>query len=225
MPVTSAIVGFVVGILYLRVGGSSADVVPLAVLTAGGCLAYYLSLAVAVQVIHHELRIVGTGTDILAQVEAPHQDTLFLVAVYIDVAAVAGMRVVMRVAGVPFQDYLIVTVTVHVACRTVVGGVGVGIAIGRHVVRGTYEGHGEIGLVPGRHLVAGLHDDTVHHRLYGVAVLRCAERVGVVRYGRQTLGYRVAVAQQRKRGAGSIRSQEAPADEDTFLCRHGHDTA
>ena len=56
----------VAGRLYFTLCCSLIDIYPCSVLTSGSRLTHQLCLAVAVKVIDHELRIMGTGTDIHA---------------------------------------------------------------------------------------------------------------------------------------------------------------
>ena len=62
---------------------------------AGGCLAGYLGLAVAVEVIDHELGIVGSGADILAQIDAPQFGPVEFIAIEDYITCVTGYGVVL----------------------------------------------------------------------------------------------------------------------------------
>ena len=55
----------------ISIGGSLAHKLTLAIHATRRCLADHLSLAIAIEVIDEELGIVGTGTDVLPQVDAP----------------------------------------------------------------------------------------------------------------------------------------------------------
>ena len=74
-----------------------------------------LGLAVAVEVVDHELRVVRAGADVLPQVDAPQPPAVELVRVQVDVAGAARLRVVLGVGGIPLEDELVLSVTVEIA--------------------------------------------------------------------------------------------------------------
>jgi hypothetical protein len=112
------------------VGGRVADHGAGAVPGAVGGLHGDLGLAVAVVVVHLELRVVRAGADVAAQVHAPQPGAVQPDAVDDRVAGVAGLGVVLGVGGIPLQDQVEPAVAVQVADTGVVGLVGV-----RHPVR------------------------------------------------------------------------------------------
>ena len=66
-----AVIRLVVYRQDISIGGSLAHKLTLAIHATRRCLADHLSLAIAIEVIDEELGIVGTGTDVLPQVDAP----------------------------------------------------------------------------------------------------------------------------------------------------------
>jgi hypothetical protein len=96
-----------------------------AVLGAVGGLHGDLGLAVAVVVEHLELGVVRAGPDVAAEVDAPQPGAVQLVRVDVDVAGVAGLRVVLGVGRIPLEHDLVLAVAVQVADARVVGAVGV----------------------------------------------------------------------------------------------------
>ena len=125
MTARSAVVSCVACVLD---GGHIAGLVHVgtcAVLAARGRLAHQLSLSVAVEVIHHILRVVGAGADVLTQIHAPQLLAVELVAVDIHVARVAALAVVLGVARIPFHEQLILAVAINIANRAVVRSVAV----------------------------------------------------------------------------------------------------
>lgn len=107
------------------VGGRAADHRARAVDRAVGGLHGDLGLAVAVVVVHLELRVVRAGADVAAQVDTPQPGAVQLDAVDDRVAGVAGPGVVLGVGGLPLQDDVEGAVAVEVADGGVVGLVGV----------------------------------------------------------------------------------------------------
>ena len=82
------------------VGSRLVDVVALSVDGARRRLAHHLGAPVAVEVVDHELRVVGAVADVLPQVDAPEQLTIRQLAIVDFVAVdigVAGIALVIRV--------------------------------------------------------------------------------------------------------------------------------
>ena len=103
----------------IRVG--VADRRPLAVDGPVGRLADDLGLAVAVEVVDHELRVVGAFADVLPEVDPPEEAAVELVGFELRFARPPGLRVVAS-PHLLFQDDLVLAVAVEVADRGVVGG-------------------------------------------------------------------------------------------------------
>ena len=112
------------------------------------CLADHFCLAIAVEIIDQELGIVGTGTDILTQIDAPELGSVELVAVEDDLSRIAVMRIVMGIGRVPFQDDFVFSVSIHIAHATVVGGIFIGFSIGSDTAGRTVDGQGAIEIIP-----------------------------------------------------------------------------
>ena len=101
-------------------------VVPLTVFTAWSSLADHLCLAVLVEIIYKELRIMGTCTDIIAQIYAPEFRAIQFVAVDIHASRVsAADGVVLRSGGIPLHENLILSIAIHIAHAAVVGGISI----------------------------------------------------------------------------------------------------
>ena len=107
-------------------------------------LARDLGFPVAVEVVDHELRVVRAGADVAAEVDAPQPRAVELVGVEVDVACVAGLRVVFRVRGVPFDDDLVFAVAIEIADAEFVGAVGVVLADGRDARRRDLQRHAQV---------------------------------------------------------------------------------
>src|SRR5262249_44743604 len=88
-------------------------------------------LPVSIEIVNLKLRVVRAGANVATEVDAPQPRPIELVSVQVDIAGVAGLRIVFRVRGVPFEDDLVFAVAVEVADATVVRGVGVTLANGR----------------------------------------------------------------------------------------------
>ena len=80
-----------------------------------------LSLSVAVKVRNAHLCIVLTRSDILSQVYAPELFSLKCVAVNENIVGLSLLRIVLGVGRVPFQEYLILSVAVHISHNAVIG--------------------------------------------------------------------------------------------------------
>ena len=144
--------------VFAVVGVGVADDLAGAVHGGVGGLADQLDTAVAVQVIDDELRVVGACADIAAQVDAPQALAAELEAVDVDLAGVAVVGVVVGVGRIPFQEDLVFAVTIHVADRAVVGGIGGTLTVGHRAVQRDVEGDGDVTFrgAGGQHEAAGL---------------------------------------------------------------------
>ena len=118
------------------VGCGVAHHVALGIACAVGGLHHQLSTPVAVEVVDHELCVVRPGADVAAQADAPEPLAAEAVAVYVDRAGEACLRVVVRVGRLPFQEELVLSVAVDVAHAGIVGRVAVAPSVGGVVVGG-----------------------------------------------------------------------------------------
>ena len=98
-------------------------------LRAGCGLQHRLGATVAVEVVDEELRVVGAGADVHAEVEAVEQRAVELVGVDVDGPGPAELGDVLGVRRVPLHDVLVRAVAVDVADRDVVGRVRVARAL------------------------------------------------------------------------------------------------
>ena len=103
------------------------------ILAARSSLTHHFGKTVSIEVVNHILGIVGSRTDIGTQVNAPQfrrsglcptSSPIHLVAINIDIAGLSTVRIVLRVGGVPLDEYLVLPITIHIAYRTVVGRIG-----------------------------------------------------------------------------------------------------
>ena len=148
------------------------------------------------------------------------------VGVQVDVAGVAGLRVVLGVGGIPLDDQLVFAVAVEVAHARVVGAVRVRLARGGHAAGRDLQGNAQVGLDGrargqderrARRLLQAEHDgtDEIGVRLgevgRAVHVVRgTGQRCRVEAHGRAAAGRAIEVEGH----VGRIRAQHAPADED-----------
>src|SRR5664279_5634788 len=91
---------------------------------SGRSFAGHLSLAVAVEITHGQLRVVRTGANVRAQIDAPQVLARQRIAVEEYVRGDAGLRVVLRVGRIPLEHEVVDTVAVEVAGGGIVGAVG-----------------------------------------------------------------------------------------------------
>ena len=139
-------VGFDGGHAVAPVGGAVAYHAALAVGGAVGGLHHQLGTSVTVEVVDHKLGVVGAGADVVPKVDAPQAGAVQTVAVYVHVAGKPGKRVVLGIRGLPFQEYLVLTVAVYIARAGVVGMVGVAGAVGRGAAGGLLYLDGQVAL-------------------------------------------------------------------------------
>ena len=202
---------------------------------AVACLHGDFGDAVAVQVVDHELRVMGARADVLAQVDAPQLFAVHLVAVNIHVARVAALRVVLLVARVPLYDKFEFPVAVQVAHAHVVRGVAAAGTVGHLEVAWAVKLEGRVRNV----LAVGTGRLVEHEREPGLraflAVHDCGDRI---------LGGRLArsvevvcctvpcddrnfcpVAVKIELGIRGVAPEQAPADQHAVPDVCSHETA
>ena len=111
-----------------------ANHLSLAVDRTVGSLHHDFGNSVAIEVVDHELRVMRTGADVLAEVDSPEAGAVKLHAVDKHRARIAVFRVVLRVARVPLEDQIQLAVAIEVTHAHVVRGVGTRRAV-RHLLR------------------------------------------------------------------------------------------
>src|SRR5262249_21971064 len=104
----------------------------------------HLCLAISIEIVNLKLRVVRAGANVTTEVNAPQPRPVKLVSVEVDIARVAGLRIVFRVRGVPFEDDLVFTVAVEIADATVVRAVGISLARRRHARRRNLQGNAQV---------------------------------------------------------------------------------
>src|SRR5262249_59056298 len=95
----------------------------------------HLGLPISIEIVNLKLRVVSACANVATEVDAPQPRPVELVSVEVDIARVAGLRIVFRVRGVPFEDDLVLAVAVEIADATVVRAVSVILARRRHARR------------------------------------------------------------------------------------------
>ena len=95
-----------------------------------GVVAHEHGFPVAVEVIDHELGIVGPCADIPTQVDAPQLRAVHFVAIEIYLAGVAVEGIIARIGGIPFHDDFIFSITVDITRAAIVGGVRIKLSVG-----------------------------------------------------------------------------------------------
>ena len=183
-----------------------------------------LSLAIAVEVVGQDLRVVRAGTDVAAQVDAPQLGAVQFVGVHVDVARVAGLGVVLGVGRRPRLDDLVLAVAVEVRNGGVVGRVGVRLAVRRDTIGRLVQLDGQIVLGQRLHgfgqLVLAL---SIADGLDDVAGLCGAgwvhEHGGIAEGLRGDVD---AVAQDLEADAVLVQAQHAPAHRDAMFGQDSH---
>jgi hypothetical protein len=99
---------------------------------------------VAIEIVDHELGVVGAGPDIAAEIDAPESCAIQFVGVEKHVARIAGLRVVLRVGRIPFQDDFVLTIAIEIGGAAIVCGVTERDVVGRATIRGWREGNAEV---------------------------------------------------------------------------------
>ena len=197
-----------------------------AVLGARCRLADEFGLAVAVEVGHHHLGVVGARADVLAQVDAPQLLAREGVPVEDHVAGVAALRVVLAVGGVPLHHEIPASVAVEVAHGDVGGGVGERFVGGGRAARRAIERDLQRLAGPGGGGAADRLLYPVQHGADGVGGTRGARGVHEVGGTGDHVGVHLGgAAIDVESEAGGIGSQDAPAQEDSVGDLHGHQTA
>ena len=76
----------------------------------------------------------GSTADISSQIDAPEAGTVQAVTVEQGAAGKTVVGIVVAIGGIPLQNYLILSVAIHVAHRGIIGGIGEGTAVGSFAV-------------------------------------------------------------------------------------------
>ena len=159
----------------------SADDLACAVNGAVAGLCDELSLAVTVKIGYAHLSVVLSCTDVDAHIYAPELLSCKGIAVDVDIACISCLGVVLGVAGVPFQEYLVLTVAVNVADTAVIWRICTGASVGhcesaRNVQRNieVVRAGGEAAVLRGDDLAVSERVDAV----LGVGAALCVPEVG-----------------------------------------------
>jgi hypothetical protein len=221
-PVAGAVVGQVV----VRGGRPLAEIGSASIAGARSGAADDFRLPVAVEVVDHEVHIVGSGADVAAQVDTPEEGSIQTVGVQQGGTGVAVLGVVARVAGLPLEDDLVATIAVQIAHRGIVGRISVSFSGGGAAAGGPLQGNGEVGLGPGADggIAALLHaaDDWTH----GVLGPRRGGVIGVVRSPAQRSGVELERAAVDVEGdVRRVRAQQTPTDEIVGSAAYSHHPA
>ena len=128
-PPTVTVISRIIERKNLCISSRFANKPALSIDTSSRSLANHFRLSIAIKVENQELGIVSTGTDILAQIDAPELCSVEFITIKNHIARIAIVGIVVRVGRVPFHYQFILTVTIHVAHATVVRSVGIDPAI------------------------------------------------------------------------------------------------
>ena len=150
-PPTVAIISRIIERTNLCISSRFANKPALSIDTSSRSLANHFRLSIAIKVENQELGIVGTGTDILAKIDAPELCSVEFITIKNHIARIAIVGIVVRVGRVPFHYQFILTVTIHVAHATVVRSVGIAPAIWSRATLRTIDGQRLIQISPRLH--------------------------------------------------------------------------
>ena len=204
------------------VGLRVADYESLSVGSPVGRLHHQLGSSVTVEVEHHELHVMRPAADVPPQVDAPEASAVKPVAVDKRGAGESRKHIILGVRRVPFQEYLILSVAVHVADACVAGHVSVTVTVRRSAALRFLQGYGQIAVgriapkpvgaapLPGAHLIEAP---------LRVRLLVNEERSPPPQWAAVKLH---PVAIHIERFPRSIAAEHAPADDHPSAVAHGH---
>ena len=203
----------------------------LSVFRTGCCLTHQLGSSVAIEVIHHILCVVGTGTDVHTQVDTPQQFCILLratsmpvyaIAVQIDIAGLSVLRVVLRIRGIPLHEDFVFAIAVDIANGTIVRRIGAVAACSR-----TAQVQLHKWLRPRHRDGRGVHSHTVHLLHHLISMTCISSGVGIARGISDISSHRRSVAQHVEcHGIAVLRAQQSPAHKHARrLTWHHHKSA
>lgn len=190
----------------------------------------HFRLAIAIEVIHHELGVMRASTDVHAHIHPPQQRTIELDAVDIALARIALDGHILGVVGIPLDEQLILPITVYIAHGEVIGGVFKGLSGGGNAALGLVQRDIQIAIGPGLYRGAGGKLLPLQQCCHGVFILRrtCLVRIiGAIRDGRDN--FTVAQDEEIRTGEALLLRtahflpQEAPGQVYPIGGLHGHE--
>ena len=92
---------------------------------------HQLGTSVAIQIIKYKRCIVGAATDVDTQIDTPQQRTIQSVAVQQRGAGIAIVGIIVGIGWVPLQQYLVLSVGIHIAHTGIVGRIAERTSVGR----------------------------------------------------------------------------------------------
>ena len=124
---------------------------------------HQLGAPIAIQVIKYERCVVGATADIDTQVYTPQQRAVQSVAVQQRGAGIAIMGIIVGIGWVPLQQYLVLSVGIHIAHTGIVGRIAKRAPVGGDAIGRFLQLHGQIAIGSiGTQLVAAVLAATTH---------------------------------------------------------------
>ena len=134
---------------------------------------HQLGTPVAIQIIEYKRCIVGATTDVDTQVDTPQQCTVQSVAVQQRGSGIAIMGIIVGISRVPLQQYLVLSVAIHIAHTGIVSRIAKRTPIGCYAIGRFMQLDGQIALGGiGTQLVAAVLAATTH-LVSGTCSQRC----------------------------------------------------
>ena len=220
-PPTVAIISRIIERTNLCISSRFANKPALSIDTSSRSLANHFRLSIAIKVENQELGIVGTGTDILAQIDAPELCSVEFITIKNHIARIAIVGIVVRVGRVPFHYQFILTVTIHVAHATVVRGVHIGPSIWSSSTLRTVDGQRLIQISPRLHWFRNLPlHRGIHLRLILItdqAIRMCRRAFYVSKVGcPDMMSNHFSIPLYIKTDILAIRTEESPTEIDSL---------
>ena len=220
-PPTVAIISRIIERTNLCISSRFANKSALSIDTSSRSLANHLSLSVAIKVENQKLGIVGTGTDILAQIDAPELGSVELITIKNHIARIAIVRIVVRVGRVPFHYQFILAIAIHIAHATVVRSVHIGPSIWSSATLRTVDGQRLIQIRPRLHWFRNLPLHLcIHLRLILItdqAIRMCWRTFYISKVGRpDMMSNHFSIPLYIKTDILAIRTEESPTEIDSL---------
>ena len=220
-PPTVAIISRIIERTNLCISSRFANKPALSIDTSSRSLANHFRLSIAIKVENQELGIVGTGTDILAKIDAPELCSVEFITIKNHIASIAIVGIVVRVGRVPFHYQFILTVTIHVAHATVVRSVGIDPAIWSSSTLRTVDGQRLIQISPRLHWFRNLPlHRGIHLRLILItdqAIRMCRRAFYISKVGcPDMMSNHFSIPLYIKTDILAIRTEESPTEIDSL---------
>ena len=206
------------------VGRGVANHLALSVNSPVGRLHHHFCTTVAIEVVYHKLCVMSTCADVVSQIDAPQLCTIQPVAVDIGVSSKSGKHIVFGIRGVPLQEYLILSVTIHITDAGVIGMIGVALPVGRNTVGRLIDGNGQIAVGRAGLQRVGAVFTTPANLVGGISAERFLVGEESTAFRQWLLVQLLSVTVYVERLAHFVCRQGAPADNDLVAVANGDDT-